>query len=71
MFLANITHTSNFYKNIVWGDAAWDALSDAERAEKLRVHQLDCWQHLRNIMLSAMSTAQVSAVRNRFVIVTR
>ena len=24
MFLANITHTSNFYKNIVWGDAAWD-----------------------------------------------
>ena len=42
------------------GDAAWDALSDAARTEKLRVHQLDCWQHLRNIMLSAMSAAQVA-----------
>ena len=45
------------------GDAAWDALSNDERAEKLRVHQLDCWQHLRNIMLSEMSAAQTRHVK--------
>ena len=45
------------------GDAAWEALGEEARAEKLRVHQLDCWQHLRNIILGAMSAAQTRHVK--------
>ena len=40
------------------GDETWEALTDAERANQLRVHQLDCHQHMRNIFLKHMSTAQ-------------
>lgn len=39
------------------GDA-WDALSEQARAAAVRTHQCDCWQHLRNIFLAEMSTAQ-------------
>lgn len=37
------------------GDAAWEALSDEARNEKLRMHLLDCHQHIRNIFLGHMS----------------
>lgn len=42
------------------GDDAWAALSEDEREDKLRVHLLDCHQHLRNIWLGHMSRKQVS-----------
>ena len=35
----------------------WNAMGEAEQAAAVRVHELDCWQHLRNIFLSAQSTA--------------
>lgn len=41
------------------GDEAWEALSEEEREEKLRVHSLDCHHHLRNIWLGHMSRKQV------------
>ena len=42
------------------GAEEWDALSNTEREELLRVHMFDCHQHMRNIFLKAMSTAQVA-----------
>lgn len=41
------------------GDEAWDAITDDKREEVLRVHVLDCHQHLRNIWLGHMSRKQV------------
>jgi hypothetical protein len=40
------------------GAEAWDALRVEEKADLLRVHLLDCHQHMRNIFLNAMWTAQ-------------
>eukprot|EP00966_Prymnesium_polylepis_P065607 1522474-Prymnesium_polylepis.1 len=39
------------------GPAAWAALSEEERAAKTRMYVGDCMQHLRNILLAAMSSA--------------
>lgn len=44
------------------GAAAWAAMSDAQRRHATRVHKLDCWQHMRNIFLNAMSAAQAAHV---------
>lgn len=45
-----------------YGEDAWNALGDEEREEKLRVHLLDCQQHLRNIWLAHMSRKQAEHV---------
>lgn len=45
------------------GDEVWDALSEEEREGELRVHVLDCHQHMRNIVLSHMSRKQSEHVR--------
>lgn len=42
------------------GSDTWDGMTEDEREEAVRVHQIDCWQHLRNIFLAHMSAAQVS-----------
>lgn len=39
------------------GKAAWEKLSEEERARKYQVHTCDCWQHLRNIIIEAMASA--------------
>eukprot|EP00966_Prymnesium_polylepis_P244857 5663845-Prymnesium_polylepis.1 len=44
------------------GAAAWAAMSDAQRRHATRVNKLDCWQHMRNIFLNAMSAAQAAHV---------
>lgn len=43
----------------VLGANAWSAMTDSEQQEAVRTHHVDCWQHLRNIFLAAMSTTQV------------
>lgn len=46
------------------GADQWNAMSESEREAAQRTHEVDCWQHLRNIFLAEMSAAQVSyAVR--------
>ena len=40
------------------GSDAWDAMTDEEQSTATRVHKLDCYQHLRNIFLREMSSAQ-------------
>ena len=40
------------------GAAKWAAMSDTEKKASTRTHQHDCWQHLRNIFLAEMSSAQ-------------
>lgn len=42
-----------------FGDEAWESLAEEQREEELRVYQLDCHHHLRNIMLGHMSSKQV------------
>lgn len=42
------------------GADKWDAMSESEREAAQRTHEVDCWQHLRNIFLAEMSAAQVS-----------
>lgn len=42
------------------GSEAWDHMSEDDRDKAVRTHQVDCWQHLRNIFLAEMSAAQVS-----------
>ena len=44
------------------GEAAWKKLTEAEQAEAINVHKLDCNQHLRNIFLKEMSAAQAKYV---------
>lgn len=44
-------------------DEEWAALTQAARDDKLRVHVLDCHQHLRNIILSHMSAKQAQHVK--------
>lgn len=41
------------------GVEVWEALSEQEQEHKLRVHVLDCQQHMRNIFLQHMSRKQV------------
>ena len=40
------------------GADTWDAMSEQQQQQATRVHQLDCYQHLRNIFLKEMSSAQ-------------
>ena len=42
------------------GAEEWELLSEREQAHQTRVHKLNCWQHLRNIFLKEMSSAQVA-----------
>ena len=44
------------------GEEAWAALSQEEQDAATRVHKLDCHQHMRNIFLKEMSTAQAAHV---------
>lgn len=44
------------------GADAWASMSEAERAHACRVHKLSCWQHMRNIFLNKMSSAQATHV---------
>ena len=44
------------------GVAAWVTMSEAEQKDATRVHKLDCYQHLRNIFLKEMSSAQAKHV---------
>ena len=46
----------------VIGAEAWGALTEEEQKQATRVHELDCWQHLRNIFLKEMSSAQAKHV---------
>ena len=41
----------------------WAELSESQQEEATRVHCQDCWQHIRNIFLSAMATAQNAHVK--------
>lgn len=42
------------------GTEKWGAMTEQERESAVRTHNVDCWQHLRNIFLAEMSSAQVS-----------
>lgn len=41
------------------GDDAWDSLGEEQQEHTMKVYQLDCHQHLRNIWLGHMSRKQV------------
>lgn len=43
------------------GPEAWASMTEDEREYSVRTHDVDCWQHLRNIFLAEMSRAQESA----------
>ena len=38
------------------GTEAWEKMSEAEREEAVKCHLGDCHDHLRNIIIKAMST---------------
>lgn len=44
------------------GSEVWDAMTEEDREAAVRTHEVDCWQHLRNIFLAEMSAAQVCFV---------
>ena len=44
---------------------AWAKLSEAEQEKLGRAYSGDCMQHLRNIMLDAMSTAASAHLKDR------
>jgi hypothetical protein len=46
-----------------YDSAAWAALSEAEQEAAVRTHAHHCWQHIRNIFLSAMTKAQSAHVK--------
>lgn len=45
------------------GDDCWAALGEEEQSKALRVHLLDCHQHMRNIVLNHMSCKQAEHVK--------
>lgn len=47
------------------GSEDWEAMSEEQQAAAVRTHEVDCWQHLRNIFLAEMSSAQVSILALR------
>ena len=46
----------------VLGEEEWAKLTEEEQSQVTRVHELDCWQHLRNIFLKEMSSSQAKHV---------
>jgi hypothetical protein len=50
-------------KQVAEKNPDWVSLSEAEQEEATRVHCQDCWQHIRNIFLAAMTTAQNTHVK--------
>eukprot|EP00965_Chrysotila_dentata_P255171 6212125-Pleurochrysis_carterae.AAC.6 len=46
------------------GEATWGAMGEAERAAAVRVYTGDCAQHVRNIILGAMSAAGAAHLKN-------
>lgn len=44
------------------GADTWAAMTECEREHAVRTHDVDCWQHLRNIFLAEMSRAQAKHV---------
>lgn len=44
------------------GVEAWSAMTVEERGRAVCTHNVDCWQHMRNIFLAEMSRAQVIAL---------
>lgn len=45
------------------GDDRWEEMTEDERECAIRVHQLDCWGHMRNIFLDHMSSALAAHVK--------
>lgn len=46
------------------GAEAWEAMSVEERNAKFRFYRADCWQHLRNILIEAMSQAGTACLKD-------
>ena len=46
------------------GEAVWDAMSESERAERGKVYIGECQQHLRNIVINAMSNAATEHLKD-------
>ena len=46
------------------GAEAWEAMSVEERNSKFRFYRADCWQHLRNIIIEAMSQAGTACLKD-------
>ena len=44
-------------------DAAWAALPEAERLERLTVFEIDCWNHLRNVWLAKGTSALTARLK--------
>lgn len=42
----------------------WAAMSAAEQEHSVKMHMVHCWNHIRNIFLKAMSTAQAAHVKS-------
>ena len=42
----------------------WAAMSAAEQEQAVKMHMVHCWNHIRNIFLKAMSTAQAAHVKS-------
>lgn len=45
------------------GQDAWQAMDEAEQQAAVRTYHIDCWQHMRNIFLEAMSAAMAQHVQ--------
>lgn len=45
------------------GPERWDAMSEEERNDATRTHQIDCWGHMRNIFLEHMSAELAAHVK--------
>ena len=47
------------------GTEAWEKLSEEEREEKVKCHLGDCHDHMRNIIIKAMSTAATTFLESK------
>lgn len=45
------------------GTDAWEAMNETERHAAVRTHNVDCWQHMRNIFLAEMSAEMARHVK--------
>ena len=52
-------------KRLEIGDDAWDAMSEDERASKCKSYIGDCHDHLRNIIVNAMSIGATELLKER------
>ena len=47
------------------GEAAWEAMTEAERAVKCKSYLGDCQSHLRNIIINAMSLKATDVLKEQ------